>query len=79
MDLLPEPVFNQIYYDKHCLEYKDTLNMIKKLRYKDYDENNIYFGVPNDIKYLLKTLTTHKTIIINLNRCGYDSYDFFLF
>ncbi len=53
--------------------------MIKKLRYEDYDENNIYFGVPNDIKYLFKPLTTHKTIIINLNRCGYDSYDFFYF
>ncbi len=79
MDSLPENILNQIYYDKHCLEHTDTLNMIKKLRYKGYDENNVCFLIPNDIKYLFKHLTTNKTIIINLNGYGDSSCDLLYF
>jgi hypothetical protein len=53
--------------------------MIEKLRNKHYDSNNIVFGLCDDIKYLFKSLTTKRTVIINLNRCGYDGDDLFFF
>jgi hypothetical protein len=39
----------------------------------------VYFGVRDNIKYLFKSLTSHKNIIINLNGCGYDNCDLFYF
>jgi hypothetical protein len=32
MDSLPDNILNHIYHDKHGLEFKDTLNMIKKIK-----------------------------------------------
>jgi bisphosphoglycerate-independent phosphoglycerate mutase (AlkP superfamily) len=54
LDLLPEHIINKIYCYKNQLELNEPLNMIKKLRYKHYDKNNIFFGVYSEIKYLFK-------------------------
>jgi hypothetical protein len=51
--------------------------MIKKLSCKYYDNNNVEFGVNDNIKDLFKPLTNKKNIGICLNDCCYDEGIFY--
>ena len=41
MDLLPEPILNEIYRDRHNLEYMNSLNHIKMFE-QHYDDISRY-------------------------------------
>ena len=50
MDLLPEPIFNKIYRNKHNLEYINSMNRIKMFK-RHYDDIPRYTKEVNGDKF----------------------------
>jgi len=63
IDYLPDDVLYHVYYMKHQLEFKSTLNIISKLRIA-VDSEIIETRIP--IRKLLETATSRKQIYIDV-------------
>ena len=72
IDLLPDNVLTSIYGFKHQLEFRDSINMVSRLKVA-LDSEIVDTRIP--IRKLLKKATDKKQIYINVLPFDYTSFD----